>query len=71
MSQMRERRTVCESTLMPDGLLTGEDKRPMVRAVINESAKLGLIERNDEDIQIAPDALESSGRKRRIAAFGH
>ena len=54
--QMRERRTVCESTLMPDGLLTGEDKRPMVRAVINESAKLGLIERNDEDIQIAPDA---------------
>jgi hypothetical protein len=55
--QMRERRTVCESALMPDDLLTGEDKRPMVRAVINESAKLGLIEKNDEDIQIAADAL--------------
>jgi hypothetical protein len=54
--QMRERRTVCESALMPDGLVTADDKRPMVRTVINESAKLGVIEKNDEDIQIAADA---------------
>jgi hypothetical protein len=54
--QMREKRSVCESALMPDGLLTGEDKRPMVRTVISEAAKLGLIEKNDDDIQIAADA---------------
>jgi hypothetical protein len=54
--QMRERRTACESALMPDGLIKGEDKRPMVRVVINESLNLGLIEKNDTDIQLAAAA---------------
>ena len=55
--QMRERRTVCETALMPEALLGEGDKRLMVRAVINESVKLGLVEKAEEDICLAENAL--------------
>jgi hypothetical protein len=55
--RMRAPRTVCEAALMPAGLVGDGDKRPMVHAVINESAKLGLIEKDDENIQITSAAV--------------
>ncbi len=51
-TQMKERREVCESLLMPESLLEAEKKRPMVRAVVNEALKLGLIVKEEDEILI-------------------
>jgi hypothetical protein len=72
--RLRERRHVCESLLMPESLLETEKKRPMVRAVINEAIKLGLVGKEEDDIFVdkeVPKILRDTKGNRRYWPVGY
>jgi hypothetical protein len=71
---MRERRDVCESLLMPESLLDADKKRLMVRAILNEAAKLGLIAKHEDEIFLdneIPKVLRDPKESRRYRPLAY